>query len=167
VTLRYLETQPSDPVVTALVMSPWLALATAPPAWKTVLGRVLADLWPTVPIPAGIDATLLSRDPAVNAAYESDPAVHGVTTPGAWREIQWAQRAVAADGERIDTPVLFLLGGEDRIVDAHAARALADGLRGPAAVQWYPEMFHELLHDPESEQVIADMLTFIAAQGIA
>ncbi len=167
VALRYLETQPSDPVVVALVVNPWLALATAPPIWKTALGRLLADLWPTLPIPGGVDATLLSRDPAVNAAYESDRAVHGVTTPGGWREIQWAQSAVLADGDRIDTPVMFLLGGEDRIVDAHAARAFADGLRGPAPVQWYPEMFHELLHDPQSEQVIADMLTFIAAHGIA
>jgi alpha-beta hydrolase superfamily lysophospholipase len=167
VALRYLETQPSDPVVAALVVSPWLALPVAPPVWKAMLSRVLADLWPTLPIPARIDATQLSRDPAINAAYESDPAVHGVMTPGAWREIQWAHRAVAADGDRIDSPVLFLLGGEDRIVDAHAARAFADGLRSPATVHWYPEMFHELLHDPQSEQVVADMLTFIADQGIA
>jgi acylglycerol lipase len=166
VALRYLETQPSDPVTATLVVSPWLALASAPPVWKTLLARMMADLWPTLPIPSGIDAALLSRDPAVNAAYEADRAVHRVTTPGGWREIQWAQSAVVTDGERIDTPVLFLLGGEDRIVDAHAARAFADGLSAPAPVQWYPEMFHELLHDPQSERVIGDMLTFMAAHGI-
>jgi alpha-beta hydrolase superfamily lysophospholipase len=166
VVLRYLETQPGDPIAAAVVSCPWLALATAPPTWKLVLGRLLADVWSTLPIPAGIDAGLLSRDPAVNAAYESDPAAHGVMTPGAWREIQWAQRAVPADAHRIDVPLLFLLGGEDRIVDVHGARAFADSMNGRGQVRWYPEMFHELLHDPQREQVIADMLAFLAAQGL-
>jgi len=165
VALRYLETQPGDPIAAAVVSSPWLALATPPPAWKLLAGRILADLWPTLPMRAGIDAALLSRDPAVNAAYESDPAVHGLMTPGAWREIQWAQRAVGADGHRIDVPLLFLLGGEDRIVDAHTARAFADELT-VQQVQWYAEMFHEVLHDPQREQVIADILTFLRAHSL-
>src|SRR5438034_979532 len=81
-----------------------------------------ADLWPTLPVPARLDADTLSRDAAVNGAYAADPAVHGVMTPGAWHEIQWAQRAVPADGYRIESPLLFLLAGEDRVVDAHLAR---------------------------------------------
>src|SRR2546425_4994964 len=39
---------------------------------------------------------------------------HGVMSPGAWREIKWAQGAVVADGHRIECPLLFLLAGEDR-----------------------------------------------------
>ncbi len=167
VVLRYLETQPSDALTAAVVASPWLALAAAPPAWKRLLGRALADLWPTLPIPAGIDSGTLSRDPAVSAAYDADRAVHGLATPGAWREMQWAQRAVTADAHRIDTPLLFLLGGEDRLVDTQAARAFAAGLDAPVQVQWYAEMYHELLHDPQNEQVIADILEFLAARGVA
>src|SRR5438876_562478 len=126
VALRYLETQPSDPIAGAVVVSPWLGLAFRPPAWQRLIGRVFADLWPTLPLPARLDADTLSRDPAVNEAYAADPAVHGVMTPGAWREIQWAERAVPADSHRIETPLLFLLAGEDRVVDAHLARAFAD-----------------------------------------
>src|SRR6266480_1977894 len=167
VVLRYLETQPSDALAAAVVTSPWLALATPPPAWKLLLGRALADLWPTLPVPAGIDSGTLSRDPAINAAYDADRAVHGLATPGAWREIQWAQRAVTADAHRIETPLLFLLGGEDRLVDTQAARAFAAGLDAAVQVQWYGEMYHELLHDPQNEQVIGDILAFLAARGVA
>lgn len=167
VALRYLETQPGDPIAAAVLSSPWLALTSPLPFWKLAVSRVAADLWPTLPIPAGIDAGLLSRDHAVVAAYEADPAVHQSMTPGAWREIQWAQRAVAADGSRIDTPLMFLLGGEDRLVDAHAARAFADGLSIPARVAWYPEMFHEVLHDPAAEHAVADVVAFLAARGLA
>ncbi|MND08421.1 hypothetical protein D3C83_310110 [compost metagenome] len=50
-------------------------------------------------------------------------------------------------------------------MDAHAARAFADGL-AEHEVKWYPEMFHEVLHDPQREQVIADVLTFLSSRGI-
>ena len=123
---------------------------------------MFADLWPTLPLPARLDADTLSRDPAVNEAYAADPAVHGVMTPGAWREIQWAQRAVPADSHRIETPLLFLLAGEDRVVDAYLARAFADSLKGAVLVRWYAEMHHEVLHDPQRDTAFGDVLAFFA-----
>lgn len=164
VALRYLETQPSDPIAGAVIVAPWLGLAFRPPAWKLLAGRALADLWPTLPIPTRVDAETMSRDPAVNQAYAADPAAHGVMTPGAWREIQWAQRAVAADGYRIESPLLFLLAGEDRVVDSHLARAFADSLKGTVRVRWYPEMYHEVLHDPQRDAAYGDVLAFLAGQ---
>jgi len=100
----------------------------------------------------------------VNDAYAADPSVHGLMTPGAWREIQWAQRAVPADGYRIESPVLFLLAGEDRVVDAHLARAFADSLKGPVLVRWYPEMYHEVLHDPQRDTAFGDVVAFLAGR---
>jgi lysophospholipase len=166
VALRYLETQPADALVAAIVSSPWLGLPYAPPAWKRYVARLLADLWPTLHIEAGIDGDHLSRDHDVNAAWATDPACHDVITPGAWAEIQWAQRAVAHDGQRIECPLLFLLAGEDRIVDAHLARAFADGLKAAVEVRWYAEMYHEILNDPQGEEVVADVVEFLARRGV-
>src|SRR6184192_563263 len=164
VALRYLETQPSDPITAGVICCPWLGLAFRPPAWQRLIGRVFADLWPTLPLPARLDPDTLSRDPAVNEAYAADPAVHGVMTPGAWREIQWAQRAVPADSHRIESPLLFLLAGEDRVIDAHLARAFADSLKAAVLVRWYPEMYHEVLHDPQRDTAFGDALAFIAGR---
>jgi lysophospholipase len=166
VVLRYLESQPND-VLAAIVSSPFLGLAFSPPAWKLFLGRLLADLWPTAGLPAGIDGGALSRDPAVGAAYEGDPLVHDRMTPGAWKEIQWAHRAVSADGHHIERPVLFLLAGEDRVADPHLARAFADGLKAPVEVRWYPEMYHEVLQDPQKEHVVGDVLAYLSRHGIS
>jgi len=88
-------------------------------------------------------------------------------TPGAWREIRWAQRSVVADANRIECPVLFLLAGEDRVVDAQLARALADGLRAPVQVRWYAEMYHEVLNDPQRDRVIGDVVAFLSLHGLA
>ena len=164
VALRYLETQPSDAIAAAVVCCPWLGPAFKAPAWTRVAGRVLQDLWPTLSIPLRLDPEQLSRDPAVNKAYSEDPAVYEVISPGAWREIRWAQGAVVADAQRIESPLLFLLAGEDRVVDAHLGRAFADGLTGAAEVRWYPEMYHEILHDPQRERAVGDILGFVDAQ---
>ena len=165
VVLRYLETQPPDTLHAAIVTSPFLGPATAIPYWKQVASRLCADLWPTIPFALGRDPDHISRDPAVAAAYAADQAVERSFTAGAWRETQWAQRAVVADGHRIECPLLFLLAGEDRLSDAHLARAFADGLRGRVEVRWHPEMYHELLTDPQRERVVNEMLAFLSRRS--
>lgn len=162
VVLRYLETQPSDPVAATVLSSPWLALARPVPIIKRVAARSLADLWPSAQLESGIDTQQLSRDATVTAAYHADPAVHRVMTPGAWREIQWAQRAVPADAHRIHGPLLFLMAGQDGVVDAPRARAFAEGLQGAVETRWYPEMYHDLLLDVGGEKPLSDLVEFLA-----
>lgn len=161
VVLRYLETQPTVPPRAAVVSGPFLGPAHGIPLWKQLAERLLGDLWPGLTVPMEVDVEHLSRDPESNAAYRNDPAVPRRVTVGAWREIRWAQRAVAADGARVESPVLFLLAGEDRVADATAARAFANTLPGTAVVRWYGEMYHELLNDPQRERVVEDMLAFL------
>ena len=79
IVLRYLETQPGEPPAAAVVASPWLASRLRPAAWKLFAAK-LADLWPALPTGRG-------------AAF---------MTAGARAELQWAQRAVVADCQRIE-----------------------------------------------------------------
>ncbi|HMA42370.1 MAG TPA: alpha/beta fold hydrolase [Gemmatimonadales bacterium] len=167
VVLRYLETQPSDPVAGAVLSAPWLATALPVALWKHVVAKLLADLWPTARFKTGLDSAALARDPAVALEYDTDAAVHRIMTPGAWREIQWAQRVVPVDAHRIECPLLFLLGGADRIVNVGTTRRLADGLRNGEEsgnridVRVYAESYHELLHDREADTVTNDVLAFL------
>jgi len=122
--LRYLETQPGEPPAAAVVACPWLASRVRPAVWKRLAAR-LADLWPTLPTGRG-------------AAY---------MTAGARAELQWAQRAVVADCQRIERPLLLLLGESDEVIDASAVRGLADQLGSRATVLAYPALGHDLLTD--------------------
>lgn len=136
VVLRYLETQPGEPPAAAVIASPWLASRARPAAWKRLAAR-LADLWPTLPTGRGA----------------------GFMTAGARAELLWAQRAIAADCQRIERPLLFVLGGADAVVDVEAARRFAAGLAPHATVQWYPELAHDLLTAPAVRE---DVARFIA-----
>jgi lysophospholipase len=166
VVLRYLETQPSDPVKGAVLSAPWLATALPVPLWKRAAGRVLADLWPTARFATGLDSSVLSHDPAVAAAYDADPAVHRMMTSGAWREIQWAQGAVPADKLRIDCPLLLLLAGQDRITDARRAEAFTAGLRVEPQVRWFPDLYHEILLESNARAALDQVGAFLTGQGL-
>ena len=126
VVLRYLETQPGEAPAAAAVSSPWLAPRTTPPTWKRLAAR-LADLWPTLPTATGPN----------------------FMTAGARAELLWARRAVLADYQRIERPVLLLLGGADRVTDSELARRFAGDLAARATVQWYPQLGYDLLTAPE------------------
>jgi alpha-beta hydrolase superfamily lysophospholipase len=154
--------QPSDPLAAAVISSPWLGTAARIPVIKRLLARLLADLWPTLRIPSGIVPAALCRDPTVVAAFDADPAAHRVMTPGAWREIRWAQSVVPADAARLECPLLFLLAGADTLTDARAARGFAESLTGEVTVRWYDEMYHELLLDPDWERVVQDVQGFLS-----
>lgn len=134
VVLRYLETQPGEPPAAAVVSGPWLGSRVPAPVWKRLAAR-LADLWPTLPTGRG-------------SAY---------MTAGARAELQWAQHAVLADVDRIERPVLFLLGGADRMIDLDLARRLAESLGARARLNWYPELPHDLF---DVQSVTDDVLSF-------
>jgi alpha-beta hydrolase superfamily lysophospholipase len=137
VVLRYLETQPGEPPAAAAVAGPWLGPRVAAPAWKRLAAK-LADLWPTLPTGRGSE----------------------YMTAGARAELQWAQRAVIADSQRIERPVLFLLGGADRVVDVEAAQRLAQSLAAHARVNWYPDLSHDLFN---VQRVMDDLIAFTHA----
>ena len=132
VVLRYLETQPGEPPAAAVISGPWLASRERPAAWKRLAAK-LADLWPTLPTGRG----------------------NGFMTAGARAELQWAQRAVLADYQRIERPLLFILGGQDRVIDTDVAKACAGDLAAP--VQWYPELTHDLLR---ARSVMEELMRF-------
>jgi alpha-beta hydrolase superfamily lysophospholipase len=136
VVLRYLETQPGEPPVAAIISNPWLAWRKPAAAWKRLAAK-LSDLWPT--LPTGRDS--------------------GYMTAGARAELQWAQRAVLADSQRIERPMLFVLGAEDRVTDPAIAGRFAADLAANAKVQWYSGLADELFTE---RRVVGDMVRFIA-----
>jgi alpha-beta hydrolase superfamily lysophospholipase len=111
VVLRYLETQPGEAPLGAVVANPWLRWRRAPP-FATRLATRFAELWPTFVTGAG-DVRM---------------------TAGASAEIGWAQRAVNADAARIEAPVLFVLNSADPVADEAAARRLAASLGAGARI---------------------------------
>jgi acylglycerol lipase len=148
-----------------LVLSAALAQLDAVPKPLELVGRALSVIAPRAPLIA-IDATLVSRDPAVVAAYRSDPLVHHGKVP-ARTAVQLAdtvQRFPTTVGA-ITVPTLILYGTADGLCPPAGSEMLARRLgSADLTVKAYDGLFHEILNEPERDAVLDDIVAWLAAR---
>ncbi len=137
----------SGPVLGQVGVSPFLL----------ILSRILSRLCPQFTMDVKLDATAISRDPAVVKAYQEDPLVHSKATARFGAEmnsaIVWTQ-AHAADW---CLPLLILHGGADRLSPAEGSRIFYENVNFPDKKRHeYEGGYHEPHNDIDYEQVIKD-----------
>lgn len=138
------------------------ALTADLPAWKQIMVRLLGGVAPTVSVANGIDGELLSRDPAVGAAYVTDPLNYHRTTTALGRQLLLAQERALAGLDRLAVPTLVIHGGRDRLVPTASSEVFTPLPLVDRRV--YPDLRHETLNEPEGPQVAADIAVWIGAR---
>ena len=129
------------------------------------VGKMLSVLLPWIGVLA-LDASGVSRDPAVVEAYVNDPLVYtGKTTARLGAEVLDTMRRVASRAAHIRLPLLILQGGADRLVDPDGARMLHD-LVGSSdkTLKVYEGLYHEVYNEPERAQVLRDVERWLEAR---
>lgn len=117
---------------------------------------VLRRIAPRLRLPSGVDPRRVSRDPEVVKAYVQDPLVSRRVSPAWYAALRGAQAEVRAGAGRLAVPMLVLASPDDRLVDPEAVRRLvASAPAGRVEASWWPGLSHELLNEPEREQVLA------------
>jgi alpha-beta hydrolase superfamily lysophospholipase len=127
------------------------------------LGRLVGSLAPRLPV-AKIDSRLISRDPAVIAAYDFDPLTFASIPAGTAAEFLRHAKTLPADLPRITIPALVMWGTADGLCAPAGSELIASRL-GSADVTAAPfkGLYHEILNEPEREQVIARLLHWLGA----
>lgn len=155
----------SRPVEALVLSSP--ALDPGMSAFQRILLRLGAWM-PDRALPNGLKPEWISRDPQVVQAYSQDPLVHDRVTP---RLVQ----AIVDDGALVRerapiwrTPTLLLYAGADRCVAPAGSAAFAEAAP-PSVVhtRCYPGLYHEIFQEPEREQVLSELLRWLAVQPFA
>lgn len=155
--LRYLEEYDAA-FRGAVIISPWLATAVAVPRWQVLAAAVLNRILPSFPFPFRLDPNDLSRDPERAADYRNDPQIHATITPRLFTETSSAIEMALRRGDRIGVPVLFLLAGEDRIVDTARSLAFARSLPSEnITVEVLEGHYHEVLQERERTAAMAEI----------
>src|SRR5690606_33329851 len=105
--------------------APYLLDAQRRPAWMTALAGPVAALAPTLPV-VRLDASQLSRDPRVGAAYRADPLVHsgGVAAATGHTLTRMGADLLARAGS-LALPTLVLHGDDDGVASVEGSRRLA------------------------------------------
>lgn len=150
-----------------LVLSaPALAAGEAVPALKGAFLRLLSRFAPNTGA-LTLPANAISRDPAVVRAYESDPLVfRGAIPARTLVELLDAMAGFPATAPKLRLPVLVQHGTADRLVPLAATRPVYERLASTKlrTVRLYEGLFHEAYNEPERDQVMADLESWIAAQ---
>jgi acylglycerol lipase len=106
-----------------------------------------------------IDASAISRDKAVIAAYINDPLVYqGKIRTRLGVEIIKTMQALSAQMFRIILPVMILHGTKDRLSEPKGSQMLYDRLKSnDKTLKLYDGFFREIFNEPDHKQVFGDI----------
>lgn len=124
--------------------------------------KVLGVLVPSLPVQE-LDVDAISRDPAVVAAYKGDPLVHhGKVPAGIGRVLVLTGETMPQRAPALTAPLLVVHGSEDRLIPLAGSRRLVE-CAGSADVELkvYPGLYHEVFNEPERDQVLDDVVSWI------
>ena len=110
-----------------------------------------------------LDPSVLSRDPAVGAAYQDDPLVwHGPFKRPTVEAMVRAADAVQSGPSLGPLPLLWIHGVEDQLVAMENSRGGIEHLKGEVVEQHlYAGARHEVFNETNRAEVLADVTDFL------
>ena len=159
ITLLYLADHPTSiPLRGAVVGSPLLELAIKVNVLTIWTARLAAIVAPTLAIKAKVPPGDICRDPEQVRLYTADPDRVGVVTARWFAAMNKACARAMEVIPRIELPMLWCFGTEDRLVSPTAVEAGFARLPNPKerdqTIVKYVGYFHELHNEPAPERRI-------------
>jgi alpha-beta hydrolase superfamily lysophospholipase len=167
VAIGYVLSDTPRPMPDLLVLSAPGIEATVP-GWKRRLAAALTGIVPRMRLANGLPDDGLSRDPTVRALADADPLCMSTSTvrlgAEAFKEQERVQAAIARL-DRLPVPTYVFHGSADPIVPVTAS----ERLEGKANVtrRVHDGLRHECHHEPEHEDVLAEVVAWIRANAPA
>ena len=147
--IRYTETRP-DKIRGVIASSPALAKSPETPGFMVALAKFLGKVAPGVVLSNGIKPELLSRNKETVRRYVEDPLVHDRISAKLGRSTFMNMELAHREVERIEVPVLLLVGTGDVITPPEGSRRLFEKLNVKDKTLWeFEGAYHEILEDPE------------------
>ncbi|MCK5451024.1 MAG: lysophospholipase [Candidatus Omnitrophica bacterium] len=105
---------------------------------------------------------MCTRDKVYQEEMNEDKREHRMATSKLLVQTVIAQIKVMMMKGRIEIPVLFLLAGQDKLVDSAVSEKVFEGLKTKdKKIDVYPEMYHALSIELDKERVFDDILVWI------
>jgi alpha-beta hydrolase superfamily lysophospholipase len=126
------------------------------PDMQALLGM---DPIPDVPI----DPAVLSRDPAVGAAYAADELVyHGPFARATLEALFGAVERIAQGPDFGDLPTMWIHGTDDALAPLDATREAIERVRGTnLRERIYQDARHEVFNETNRDEVLGDVTAFL------
>lgn len=154
-----------------ILASPIVGIRGDFPKWKEFAANTLAALFPKARLSlesfSGNSEIHVTKDAvhteqaATNSYHVKRHTLHLLTTLGKM------MRTAGTAAQKLDLPVLILHGGKDVFSDPQDVVRFTENLPETATAtrKFYPESFHLLFHDHQSELVISDIAKWLRTLG--
>lgn len=150
------------PVQGLVMSSP--ALDPGLSALQRLLLAVVPKVAPNLRVGNGLDANLISHDPATVKAYQSDKLVHDRVCGRLARFIADAGPATIALAPQWQVPTLLLYAGADRLVNPAGSRRFAElAPKRCVSTQCFESLYHEIFNELDAGPVFAALKRWLDA----
>ncbi len=128
--------------------------------------KVVSALFPHLDA-FSLDPEKFSRDPAVVQENKTDPLIFQDPAPARTAAgLLGALKEISSRREELMVPVLALHGTADEVTDPDGSRHLIAAAHSKdKTLKLYEGLFHDLLHEPEKAQVLADVVQWLDARA--
>ncbi|MEW5733819.1 MAG: lysophospholipase [Thermodesulfobacteriota bacterium] len=156
----YVLTHPEG--LTGVILSgPALTQGAVSPVLVAV-SRFLSVIWPTCTLDTKLDATAISKDPKVVAAYCADPLVHSRASARMGTEMAKAIAFVKENAPAFSPPLLIVHGASDRLVDPQTSREFFEKAGSADKTRLdYASCYHEPHNEVEWRKPVSDILSWV------
>ncbi|SDO12667.1 alpha/beta hydrolase [Alkalicoccus daliensis] len=150
----------------AVLSSPCFGLIKKQPWAKQAAVNVLNRVAPRTMFPNGLEPGSGTRDPVMRARDLKDDLLIKRVSARWYKQLLLAIAKAHNFVQDIpNIPVYIAQGGDDRIVDKNAVKEWFNKLDvDEKYYKEWPDLFHEVLNEPEREEVVAHMAGFITTQ---
>jgi len=147
-----------------VLSGPLIRSDAEPPRLLLVINRLVSALLPKLGM-LELDATAVSRDPAVVEKYIEDPLVHhGKISSRLVNELFVSMTTATERASEIRLPILILHGEADRLTSPAGSELLYDQLGSPdKTLRLLPGLYHEIYNEPEQDQVLDEVRNWLDA----
>lgn len=110
-----------------------------------------------------LDQTYLTRSEENRTAYNSDPLMYVEGTKARTAaEMLKTVKTINREFNQVSTSLLVLHGEADRLTMPEGSQKLYDqASANDKEIKIYPGLYHELIHEPEREEVIGDISSWV------
>ena len=154
----------SSPLRGLILSSP--ALAVRLNAFQRAMLGAMGRVAPWLALPNGLPPRYLSHDADAVSAYRNDPLVHGRISARLMQSMLGAIDFCQAHAGELRIPVLMLVAGDDRLVDADGSRRFFAQLpRSTAQLQLYDGFYYEVFNELDAARPFEDLRVWLAQQA--
>jgi acylglycerol lipase len=150
--------------IRGLMLSAPVAVLEAASPVQRVAGHVLSAIAPRLGV-VDIDSSTVSRDPEMVRDYDTDPLnYHGKLPARTVHEMAQEVGRFPQSIPSITVPLLVQVGTGDELVPPRSSELVYEWASSEdKTIKRYDGLYHEILNEPERDEVVADTLAWLDA----